>query len=361
MVKRWESASCGTAPDWADTFNRALSPGTWQDSVAAQPEDACFRVQLVNRYGAGRAPVSRLLRRWSAPPPAPDAPVVDFASWTPSDHSFLSSATYPAGTHLKYVVGENPSDCPGDYTTGGEAVVEDPEQPGIVQFFTDLPDVCVSFYAVDDVTGTASEPTSIVAEAPLPTETVNVGPLYRTAPPRISSGMHASPDRGRATESRPQALRGLPAEVPDDLWWRTWDPADSPLEPDENLVTTRGIGVHCAFFTAMDFFGQAMDQSTRHGPVVMREFTQEGLDPPVVESVEWDAVNRVVQIRYSGVGWRRVVAQVNTSDPATCPTTFGPSAELLVWLPRERHRHGSAGDELLCLHLLLSTISPGEM
>ncbi len=72
VVKRWATASCGAAPSGADTFDRALSPGTWQDSLAAEPEDACFQVQLVNRYGAGRAPVSSLLRRWQAPPPAPE-------------------------------------------------------------------------------------------------------------------------------------------------------------------------------------------------------------------------------------------------------------------------------------------------
>ena len=65
----------------------------------AEPEDACFQVQLVNRYGAGRAPVSSQLRRWLAPPEAPE---IGEVTWHPEGPRFRASASYPAGTHLVY-------------------------------------------------------------------------------------------------------------------------------------------------------------------------------------------------------------------------------------------------------------------
>ncbi len=35
--------------------------GSWQDSAGAEGSSSCFRVQLVNRYGAGHESVSRLM------------------------------------------------------------------------------------------------------------------------------------------------------------------------------------------------------------------------------------------------------------------------------------------------------------
>lgn len=339
VVRRWESASCGTTPDWADTFNRALSPGTWQDSGAAADDPACFRVQLVNRYGAGRAASTKLLTRWV---PRPAAPEVGLASWTPSDHSFHASATYAAGTHLTYVVGENLSDCPGAYTSGGQAVVENPERPGIVQFFTDQPDVCVSFYAIDNSTGRASAPTSITVEAPTPSEQLDVGALtfYGSGP---TLAWYATVT-GIASGNRVGAasiLGPCPETVPDDIPWLTWDPPHQPSSlADEYLVLSRGLGTNCALFAAVDWFGYEGQSTARHGPVVMREFEQEGTAPPVVESTSWSPDYQFFALHYaqSDPASRTIVAQIDASDPSACPTTFDPD---------ESYWTGHAGADLV--------------
>ena len=106
------------------------------------------------------------------------SPVIGAATWDPAAPGFHASASYPAGTHLVYRLDADPNVCPGTYTSGGHAVVEDPDRlgDGVVEFLTDSPDQCVSFYALDDETGTASAPTSVTVHATaLPTETPTMG------------------------------------------------------------------------------------------------------------------------------------------------------------------------------------------
>jgi hypothetical protein len=74
----------------------------------------------------------------------------------------------------------------------------------------------------------------------------------------------------------------------------------------------------------MDWFGCSVHDPDRHGPVVMREFTQEGVAPLVVDTTHWDDVNRVA---VTGAGSTRIVAQVNPADPGTCPTSFDPQQD----------------------------------
>lgn len=61
-IRSWTANTCGAVPGWADTAYAPVAAGVWQD-----PQDAtgatCYRVQLVNRYGAGRTAVSRLMFR----------------------------------------------------------------------------------------------------------------------------------------------------------------------------------------------------------------------------------------------------------------------------------------------------------
>jgi hypothetical protein len=61
-VRTWGAASCGAAPANADVAYAAVATGKWQDTVGEPSGTSCVSVQLVNRYGAGRAAVSRLLR-----------------------------------------------------------------------------------------------------------------------------------------------------------------------------------------------------------------------------------------------------------------------------------------------------------
>lgn len=60
-VLTWAAPSCGAAPADAYPTYAPVDAGKWQDT--AEPSGTtCVSVQLVNRYGAGRGAVSRLLR-----------------------------------------------------------------------------------------------------------------------------------------------------------------------------------------------------------------------------------------------------------------------------------------------------------
>ncbi len=386
VVKRWQTATCGTPPAGAATFRPSVSSGVWQDTSVTEAEDDCFQLQLLNRYGAGRAAQKRLMSRWlpatpvpvigtpsydaetdqfsftatlpagatlrarwdSANPttcvtgpndgtdsvfvsvvngvgtmaapgslpqcvsffahdpdanrysaavhvtfnsPVPDPPVLDFASWNPADHSFLMPVTQPEGTHLVYLQDDDdPSVCPGAYTSGGEAVVQDAGQAGVVQFFTVYPDACVSFYAVNDDTGNVSDPASLIAEAPLPSEDLTVGNFYKYP----SSGEFAQARVNGASTGDKAVYATLPgacpSQVPDDVHWllqpNPWAPDPIPADrSDEFWVANRGVGTTCALFTSADWFfwsgqrnGEWLDD--RHGPVVMKQFTDNAVPPP---------------------------------------------------------------------------------
>ncbi|MCW2847033.1 MAG: hypothetical protein JWR90_1007 [Marmoricola sp.] len=58
----WNSDSCGPVPPWATTSYAAAGAGSWTDPDPSMTgSTTCYRVQLVNRYGAGRTAVSRLM------------------------------------------------------------------------------------------------------------------------------------------------------------------------------------------------------------------------------------------------------------------------------------------------------------
>ena len=74
-IQHWSADSCAGVPSTTGTDYSAPTSTVWQDSTSANP-DNCFRVQLVNRYGIGRAPVVTMLQRAVLPGPVevPEAP-----------------------------------------------------------------------------------------------------------------------------------------------------------------------------------------------------------------------------------------------------------------------------------------------
>ncbi len=60
-IRSWEANSCGAVPDWAFTQYASIASRVWHDSQAEDSGSTCYRVQIVNRYGAGRAAVSHLV------------------------------------------------------------------------------------------------------------------------------------------------------------------------------------------------------------------------------------------------------------------------------------------------------------
>lgn len=68
LIRHWAAGSCDVAPDWAATVHAPVAPQQWQDIEPADGNDNCFRVQLVNRYDAGRTPTQRIVDRAQAAP-----------------------------------------------------------------------------------------------------------------------------------------------------------------------------------------------------------------------------------------------------------------------------------------------------
>ena len=74
-IQHWSSDSCAAVPVSAGTAYTAPTATAWQDPTPGN-QDNCFRVQLVNRYGLGQAPVVTMLQRAVLPGPVevPEAP-----------------------------------------------------------------------------------------------------------------------------------------------------------------------------------------------------------------------------------------------------------------------------------------------
>ncbi len=270
VVKRWGAASCGTAPSGVDTFYCALSPGTWQDSSSAEPEDACFQVQLVNRYGAGRAPASRLLRRWSAPPAAPE---IGEVTWHPEGPRFHASASYPAGTDLVYDTARGPRDLPGHLHpwAGGQRVRQHPGD-GVAEFLT-LPSPTSASRSTRWTTrpGRPARPRTWSCTRPCRPKPWTLGNAPIRHRPAIPPGTRVVTGQGTVGNRVAGRMPRIPcpAEVPDppfegDMWSPT-RPIRLPRSMTSSSSAVIASGCTAAFFTAMDVFGYALDKPGRHG------------------------------------------------------------------------------------------------
>jgi hypothetical protein len=233
---------------------------------------------------------------------------------------------------------EDPDTCPGTYTNG-QAVSEFDEHPGdgVAEFLTPFPDQCVSFYSVDDETGEASAPTQVVVHAPLPAETPTVGPItmlnQNYYPWREMQLGGAAPGNkvGYAV-----LAGGCPETAPEVPFWRiqlqgdTFSGGSLHYDPDAwhadyGYFPSAAAGVNCALFASLDWFGwQGADRveqtmTHRHGPVVMREFVDEGPMPPTVQNAVWDAASETFTVDVS-LEAKTIKAAYDPVDPSTCPT-----------------------------------------
>jgi hypothetical protein len=158
-VYRWEAATCGAVPGWADYFSRPLSPGSWQDTAPGQVEDACFVVRIVNRYGAGRTALTSQRTRWV---PRPDVPVIGTMTYDFDTEQFTFPATVAGGATLHVAWDESdPTTCVSTREDGSNsAFVPVTDGEGVIDSPTVLPQ-CVSFFAHDPETGRDSEAVSV--------------------------------------------------------------------------------------------------------------------------------------------------------------------------------------------------------
>ena len=100
-----------------------------------------------------------------------------------------------------------------------------------------------------------------------------------------------------------------PADVPDEVLWDTrtradLDPTSTGPRAGDALLVSRAEGDNCALFTTLDWLGsQSLSNGTtttgRHGPVVMRDFMDEGPVPPAVGTPVWNAVTGKFEIPVS--------------------------------------------------------------
>ncbi len=331
LQARWDADdpdTCLTAPEGAT--NVAYVPvtdgqGTLMPDVLPQcvsffaydPESSRFSAAVPVTFTAPESPM-------------PDAPVVEEATWDPARPAFIAPATYEDGTHLVYALSDDPDTCPGDFTTG-EPVIEDAGTmgEGVVGFMTQYPEQCVSFYAVDDETDVASEPTQVTVQAPLPTESINAEERLE---PRAYPWWYARVT-GLATGNHLgyQVIHGpCPTTAPDVDRWRTQLLGDlgptSPEAAGDAVFPSQGAGANCALFTSLDVWGYDGSRTSqsvpatmtdRHGPVVMREFVDEGPLPPTVGTPVWNAGQGTFTIPVSDT-WN-LHAIYDPTDPTTCP------------------------------------------
>ena len=282
-------------------------------------------------------------------PPDPVPLQVGTATWDSATSRFHASATYPVGTHLVYRMDDDPNVCPGLYTSG-QPVVEDEDRlgPGVIEFSTVYPKQCISFYAVDDTTGQANESTSMFVEAALPTETPTVGPITMLDknfyPWRQAELTGAAPGNkvGYAV-----VAGACPSTAPAVSQWRTQLQGDMQGSPadraDYGIFPSVAAGANCVLFTSLDWFGwegSAPGQSVpatmldRHGPVVMREFVDDGPLPPTVGTPTWNEAHGQFEIPVSNINGLKVI--YDPSDPTTCPAPGAVGAQAVPFVLRSQ-------------------------
>ncbi len=324
LIRRWVAGSCFTLPASADTFALPLSATSWEDSEVPHEEAACFRVQLVNRYGAGRPAQTTRLARFAVPPAAP---VIGSATYVPADHVFRAPVDYPADTHLEYAVDADPTVCP-DADAARTWVSEDVERlgVGIGEFVSTKAPACVSFFSVHDTTYKVSAPTSITVDAPVPTETVTVSPLTLRS---SSYPWWAATVTGAATDHKVAyaSLHGPCDEVdPASAFWHL-DFLAGGTPPDEYYFPSRGAGTNCALVTSVDWlvWNPRGGQFARHGPIVMREFVDEGPLVPELGEPTWNAESGRFTLPVDND--MNVEAVYDPDHPTSCVAPGAASAE----------------------------------
>ncbi len=63
-IRVWKADSCTAMPSWAASSTASPTALTWADNALSRDGTHCYRVNLVNRYGAGRTATVRALAGW---------------------------------------------------------------------------------------------------------------------------------------------------------------------------------------------------------------------------------------------------------------------------------------------------------
>jgi len=156
-IRMWPAVACNAAPSWAETILVSPTALQWRDDASRTKSDHCFQARLVNRFGAGKAAVPRLMARWMQPPAAP---VVHTQQWNQAAGELTFTEDHPEGTYLKAQWDvENPNQCPEAYTPGGPGDLYVAGEDGSRSMQVPAGTACVSFFTWDAATDSYSSAT----------------------------------------------------------------------------------------------------------------------------------------------------------------------------------------------------------
>lgn len=156
----WRSSSCAKAPDtWERRVEVDPRAESWSDPHYGKGS-WCYRVEILNRYGAGRPPIVKEMDRWA---PVPEAPDVASPVWLPDKGGWRFTWSAARGTQLAVVRNRNdPEICPenaDDWSSlsGGGT--------NRWLLYAEAANECV-LLVVTTEWGTISEPTTVVLAIP---------------------------------------------------------------------------------------------------------------------------------------------------------------------------------------------------
>lgn len=256
-----KTTDCAAMPSSVDTYQVAPSAGVWTDPGNGQGVH-CFALQIKNRYGASRPPVSGTVARWA---PVPAAPLIGTPTWSVTDQAFRVTWTPPnSGTHLEVLHGQsgNPTVCRSTYNQND--TVWPWKQGGFWIVSPWDPVDCLAFYAVTDW-GTVSPATKVTVTVPLPAVTPTVGTVR--ADPDFSGAFLV--DASLPDQTYRLGIEVVPGSCPATVpgsatFWDGWDIGAGTWQ-----FYAEQTGTNCAIVAALDNWD-------RQGPVVMKQFSWAG-------------------------------------------------------------------------------------
>jgi hypothetical protein len=323
LVARWNSTSpgtCVTSATAGSSQNVAFA-----DGVATIAESGTFPRCVSFFANDGQHSRYSVATSVTLAVPTPASPTIGTATWDAAASKFHASASIPAGTHLVYNMTNTASVCPATTAAGGQTLAV---SNGVTDFQTLYPNQCVSFFAVDNRSGVTSASTQVTVDAPLPTETPTIGPI--SVMDRLYPWFEAQPTGVAAGDKLGyQVFPGAcPQTPPAVTQWRTQRQSDgyfgtaSDPHADWAMFPSAAADTNCLVYTSVDWFYWTGSRPSgwlteRHGPVLMKEFVDEGPVPPTVGTPVWNSTSGRFQIPVSHVQGLHVI--YDPSDPTTCP------------------------------------------
>jgi hypothetical protein len=323
LVARWNSASPSTCI--TSVTGGSSQTLTFADGVATIAESGTFPRCVSFFANDGQHNRYSIATSVTLTVPTPAAPTIGAATWDAAASKFHAPASLPAGTHLVYSMTNTASVCPATTAASAQTLAV---SSGVTDFQTLYPDQCVSFFAVDNRSGVTSARTQVTVNAPLPTETPTLGPI--SVMDQVYPYFEAEPGGAAAGNKVGYAVFGgpCPQTAPAVTQWRTQRQGDfyfgSASDPHASwtMFPSAAADTNCLVYTSVDWFDWSGSRPSgwlteRHGPVLMREFVDEGPMPPAAGTPVWNSSSGKFEIPVSHVQGLHVI--YDPSDPATCP------------------------------------------